>query len=222
MKKLCIAIDGPAGAGKSTIAKLVADYLHYNYLDTGAMYRAVCWLALESGVCFDDEIQLNKLLSGMDLQLIYKSGATTVIVDGIDITDAIRTQEISNAVSIVAKSASVRTALVHKQRQLSAGKGIVMDGRDIGTVVLPDAELKIFLTASADERARRRFNELKERGTQVDYAALKKEIEDRDYADSHREIAPLKQADDAILMDTTSMNIEQVRDKICALSEGIC
>lgn len=222
MKKFSIAIDGPAGAGKSTIAKIVADKLGYKYLDTGAMYRAVCWAARHNNINYDDEAGLAKTVERLQLTLDYSAGSTKVYVDNVDITNEIRSVEISNAVSIVAQSASVRSALVGMQRRLSDKGGIVLDGRDIGTAVLPAAELKIFLTASAEERARRRWEELKNSGIMMDFSELKKNIEARDYADSHRDISPLIKAEDAIEIDTTTMTIQQVSRKICDLCEEIC
>ncbi|MFA6074430.1 MAG: (d)CMP kinase [Negativicutes bacterium] len=222
MKKICVAIDGPAGAGKSTIAKIVADRLNYKYLDTGAMYRAVCWAAKNAGVSFVDEKGLAGVVENLQLNLDYSRGATEVFVGSSNITNEIRSLEISNAVSIVAQSASVRIALVALQRRLSSAGGVVVDGRDIGTVVLPYAELKIFLTASVEERARRRWLELTDSGVEIEFAELKKTIEARDYTDSNRAISPLSKAIDAIEIDTTGMSIADVSKKICDLCEAIC
>jgi cytidylate kinase len=222
VKKICVAIDGPAGAGKSTIAKIVADRLNYKYLDTGAMYRAVCWAAKNAGVSFVDEKGLAGVVENLQLNLDYSRGATEVFVGSSNITNEIRSLEISNAVSIVAQSASVRIALVALQRRLSSAGGVVVDGRDIGTVVLPYAELKIFLTASVEERARRRWLELTDSGVEIEFAELKKTIEARDYTDSNRAISPLSKAIDAIEIDTTGMSIADVSKKICDLCEAIC
>ena len=222
MRKICIAIDGPAGAGKSTIAKIVADRLDYKYLDTGAMYRAVCWVARNQDVSYTDEAGLAAVVKHLQLNLDYSRGATEVFIGARNITNEIRSLEISDAVPIVAQSASVRSALVLLQQRLSNGGGVVVDGRDIGTVVLPAAELKIFLTASVEERARRRWLELTNSGVGIDFLELKKTIEARDYTESNRAISPLMKAFDAVEIDTTGMTIAQVSEKICDLCEALC
>ncbi len=222
MEKICIAIDGPAGAGKSTIAKIVADRLGYKYLDTGAMYRAVCWAARSHNISYTDEPGLENIVKQLQLKLDYSAGVTEVFIDSRNITSEIRSLDISNAVPVVAQSASVRRALVALQQRLSSSGGVVMDGRDIGTVVLPNAELKIFLTATVDERAERRWLELHNSGVTIELAELKKNIEDRDFIDSNRAISPLSKAIDAIEIDTTSMSIAEVSDKICSLCEAVC
>ena len=222
VKKICIAIDGPAGAGKSTIAKIVADRLGYKYLDTGAMYRAVCWAARSLNVGYSDESGLENIVKQLQLQLDYSAGVTEVFVNSKNITNEIRSLDISNAVPIVAQSASVRRALVELQQRLSSVGGVVMDGRDIGTVVLPNAKLKIFLTASVDERAQRRWLELHNSGVAIELTELKRNIEARDFTDSNRSISPLSKAIDAIEIDTTSMSITEVSEKICNLCEAVC
>lgn len=220
MKKLIIAIDGPAGAGKSTVARLVAERLGYTYIDTGAMYRAVTWDTMRRGIAADDAEKTAAVARAINLQLATVAGKTLVRVDDTDITDAIRTPEVSRLVSEVSKNGGVREAMVHLQRQLAGLGGVVMDGRDIGTHVLPDADIKIFLTASIAERARRRWRELTDKGFAVDLAELQEEIACRDKADCERAIAPLVQAADAILVDTTDLTIPQAVETILQLCEA--
>lgn len=212
--KLQIAIDGPASAGKSTVAKKVAHLLDYIYCDTGAMYRAVTWAALQKNVSLDDDVALKELLSG--LKITFKPTATEqkVFVNGQDVTEAIRLPLISQNVSTVAAQVSVREALTKQQQNLALNGGIVMDGRDIGTTVLPAAEVKIFLVASVKERALRRYRENQAKGIRITLADLEKEIALRDKKDSNRLISPLVQAEDAVKLDTTSLTIEQVVTKI--------
>lgn len=213
-KKLCIAIDGPAAAGKSTVAKIVARKKSYIYIDTGAMYRAITYLALEKGVDLNDEAALTALLkeSAIDLT-VSPEGEQKVYIAGEDVTEAIRTDSVSNQVSIVAKYAGIREEMT-KRQQLAEKGGVVMDGRDIGTHVLPNAEVKIFLLASVEERAKRRFEENVKKGYNVNYETLAEEIRRRDKLDSEREISPLKKADDALEIDTTSLTIDEVAEKI--------
>lgn len=218
-KKIQIAIDGPASAGKSTVAKLVAKKLDYIYCDTGAMYRATTWAAKEHGVAFDDDVALGKLLGKIQIEFIPAEPEQLVFVDGVDVTQAIRTPVITNNVSAVAAQPMVRKALTKRQQMLAKNGGIVMDGRDIGSTVLPDAEVKIFLVASVKERALRRFKENQQKGIMTPLAVLEKEIEARDYKDSHREVSPLVQAKDAILVDTTSLDIKEVTDEIMKIVE---
>ncbi|MEY8662699.1 (d)CMP kinase [Ligilactobacillus faecis] len=218
-KKIQIAIDGPASAGKSTVAKLVAKKLNYIYCDTGAMYRATTWAAKEHGVAFDDDVALGKLLGKIQIEFIPAEPEQLVFVDGVDVTQAIRTPVITNNVSAVAAQPMVRKALTKRQQMLAKNGGIVMDGRDIGSTVLPDAEVKIFLVASVKERALRRFKENQQKGIMTPLAVLEKEIEARDYKDSHREVSPLVQAKDAILVDTTSLDIKEVTDEIMKIVE---
>ncbi|AJO18775.1 Cytidylate kinase [Bacillus paralicheniformis] len=214
-KKLCIAIDGPAAAGKSTVAKIVAGKKSYIYIDTGAMYRAITYLALKKGVDLNDEAALTALLkeSAIDLT-VSPEGEQKVYIAGEDVTEAIRTDDVSNQVSIVAKYAGIREEMTKRQQQLAEKGGVVMDGRDIGTHVLPNAEVKIFLLASVEERAKRRFEENVKKGYNVNYETLAEEIRRRDKLDSEREISPLKKADDALEIDTTSLTIDEVAEKI--------
>ncbi len=209
-----IAIDGPASAGKSTVAKLVAKKLDYIYCDTGAMYRAVTYAALKQGVALDDDAALKKMLTQFDLKFIPADPEQLVIVNGEDITKQIRFPEITNQVSLVSAQPSVREEMTKRQQEIASAGAIVMDGRDIGTTVLPQAEVKIFLVASVHERAVRRYKENISKGIETSMQTLEDEIKARDYKDSHREISPLTQASDAILLDTTSLNITQVVEKI--------
>lgn len=213
MKKLVIAIDGPAGAGKSTIAKAVAEKIGYAYIDTGAMYRAVTWKFVQTGHAYEDEF-IGELSEQMLIEFHPKDGINHVFADGVEITDFIRTPEISKLVSPLSAIPRVRVAMVAQQRRMGEKGGVILDGRDIGTVVFPNADLKIFLTATVNERAQRRYKELVEKGTAVDLEQVKADMVQRDYQDSHRPVSPLKQADDAILLDSTGMHIEEVRDAI--------
>lgn len=208
MKKLIIAIDGPAGAGKSTVAQILAHRLHYNYIDTGAMYRAITWKVMKTNVN-NDIIAIENIAKNIEIQLEYVDGKTTVFVDGFNVTKEIRNPEVSRLVSEIAQIRAIRDAMLQLQRQMAIAGGVVMDGRDIGTHVLPNADVKVFLTASIKERADRRWRELTEKGFIVNREELEKEIADRDKADSEREFAPLIQASDAILIDTTTLSIEE-------------
>jgi cytidylate kinase len=219
MKKLIIAIDGPAGAGKSTVAQIVAQRLSYTYIDTGAMYRAVTWQVMQHDVDFGDADAIQKIVSTIQIGLRYVNGKMQVTANQVDITEEIRLPEVSRVVSEVAKLVVVRSAMLTLQRQMAQSGGVVMDGRDIGTHVLPDADLKIFLTASIDERARRRWRELGDKGVIVDLNALQEEIASRDKTDSERAVAPLVQAEDAILLDTTKLSIEGAVNEILRLCE---
>nr|WP_139207339.1 (d)CMP kinase [Halobacillus dabanensis] len=210
MNTMTIAIDGPAAAGKSTVAKRVAEKLSFIYVDTGAMYRALTWKAIKEGVSLEDEKGLKSLLNHTELNLIKNELGQRVILDQQDVSDQIRTAEVTNQVSIVAKHKEVREEMVRRQQELVKDKGVVMDGRDIGTHVLPDAEVKIFMIASVDERAERRHKENIEKGFPSDLNQLKEEIRKRDEIDSNREVSPLVKAEDAIEVDTTSMGIEEV------------
>ena len=214
MKKI-IAVDGPAGAGKSTVSKIVARKLAYTYIDTGAMYRAVGLKVLFNGGNFADD-SIVDAARDVDIKL---DAAGKVFLDGDDVTTKIRTPEVSRAASDVAKVGFVRTKLTQLQREMAAQGSVVMDGRDIGTQVLPNADLKIFLTASVDERARRRFDELKAKGHAADFDTIRDEIILRDKQDSQREIAPLAQAEDAILLDTTHLTIDEVVAQILELAK---
>lgn len=216
MKKIVVAIDGPAGAGKSTIAKLAAEKLGYAYIDTGAMYRSVAWSFLQTGAAFDEDF-ISKLAAAMVIDFKPEARINRVFVDGTEVTDAIRTPEVTAVVSRVAAIGAVREAMVEQQRRMGTVGGVLMDGRDIGTVVFPNAQLKIFLTASVEERARRRYKEMLQKGQQVELEQLAADIAARDKADSERAIGPLRQAEDAILLDTSNMSISQVTEKILQL-----
>lgn len=212
-KGLVIAIDGPAGAGKSTVARIVAQKLGYTYIDTGAMYRAVAWKALQLGEPVEENT-LARIVAEINICLRYEDGRTSVAVDGYDVTETIRTPAVTALVSRVAEAASVRARLLKLQQEMAREGAVVMDGRDICAHVLPDADVKLFLTASIEERAARRGKELRAKGYDVDLELLKAEIAARDKTDSKREIAPLVQAADATLLDTTGMTIEMVVDAI--------
>ena len=209
MKNLVIAMDGPAGAGKSTVAQLVAKKLQYTYIDTGAMYRAVAWKTLQRKAPVTDEL-ICEVVRDITVDLQYADGRTRVFADGQEITKEIRTPEVTAIVSQVARLAPVRQKMVELQRRMAGRGSVVMDGRDIATNVLPNADIKIFLTASIEERARRRWQEMKEKGYDVDLKQLQADIAARDKADSEREISPLVQAADATLLDTTGMGISEV------------
>ncbi len=205
-----IAIDGPAGAGKSTIAKAVAKDLGIIYLDTGAMYRATAYLALQKGIDPKDEQKVSEMLEDLKMDIVYQNGDQHIIVNGIDATPHLREHYMSKAASDISALPCVRYKMVDLQRDFASKNDVVLDGRDIGTFVLPDANCKFFLTASPEERAQRRMKDLEEKGEKVDYQTLLSDIIQRDYNDSHRAVAPLKQADDADFVDTTQMNIEDV------------
>jgi cytidylate kinase len=209
MRKIIIAIDGPAGSGKSTTARLVAQKLGYTYIDTGAMYRALTLKVIESNIDPNDEDSIVKLAENTRIDLIYENGNLKVILDNRDVSDKIRTPEVTSLVSVVSAHPKVRDIMVKKQRELGKDGGVVIDGRDIGTVVFPNADLKIFMTADVKERAKRRQKELKTQGFEIEIEKLIKEIEERDEFDSNREISPLKKADDAIEIDTTNLTIEE-------------
>lgn len=214
MDGIRIAIDGPAAAGKSTIAKLVAKQLGYTYVDTGAMYRAVTYKILQHGIALDDEKAIKDLAAHTEIYLQPAENGQRVILDGEEVTEALRSHEVTASVSAIAALPSVRELLTAKQKQLAEQSPVVMDGRDIGTSVLPHAELKIFMTASVEERAERRLLEEQSRGIASDYETLKKEISERDKADSERKISPLKKAENAIEIDTTGKTIEEVTNCI--------
>ncbi|MBM7692662.1 cytidylate kinase [Peribacillus deserti] len=215
--KLSIAIDGPAAAGKSTVAKIIAENLSYIYVDTGAMYRALTYKALKNDVDVNDENGLLDLLLSTDIALIPGDKGQLVFLDGHDVSEVIRTSQVTSSVSAASKHRGVREEMVRRQQKLGENGGVVMDGRDIGTYVLPNAEIKVFLIASVDERAERRHKENLSKGFPSDLENLKEEIALRDKLDSEREIAPLQKADDAIEIDTTSLNIKQVAGEIMKL-----
>jgi CMP/dCMP kinase len=217
-KKIKIAIDGPAGAGKSTVARLVARQLDYIYVDTGAMYRAVTWYLQQLGISPSDRERLSASLRNLRIELKPAEEGQEVWVNGREVSGLIRTPAITQEVPLVAQVPEVRELLTQIQKQLSAQGGIIMDGRDIGTTVLPDAELKIFLTASVEERAARRHVELAAAGTNLPLEQLLKDIAQRDRTDQERSVSPLRQADDAVVIDCTNVPIDQVVDRIVALS----
>ncbi len=217
--KINIAIDGPAGAGKSTVAKIVAARLGLLYIDTGAMYRALTWKALSRKVNLQDEQTLTKLANSTEITLaLSPSGPTVVHCDNADVTTEIRSLKVTAAVSRVASCAGVRRRMVELQQKMAVRRGVVMDGRDIGTHVLPDADYKFFLTASLQERARRRWIEMRAKGQEIELAELERQIQARDRQDASRETAPLVAAVDAVWIDTGNMSIEQVVDRI----EAVC
>ncbi|USK69008.1 (d)CMP kinase [Peribacillus asahii] len=216
-KKISIAIDGPAAAGKSTIAKIVAEACHYIYVDTGAMYRALTYKALQQEVSIMNEEDLFTLLMETEIELQPSEHGQLVFVDGQNVTSDIRTHDVTNSVSEVAKHRLIREEMVRRQQLFAESGGVVMDGRDIGTHVLPNAEVKIFMIASVEERAERRHQENIKKGFQSDIEQLKKEIAMRDKLDSEREVSPLRKAEDAIEIDTTSLSIQQVVDRILSL-----
>lgn len=216
-KSIAIAIDGPAAAGKSTVAKLVAKKLSYIYIDTGAMYRALTLKSQNEAISVNDEHQLNDLLGHTVIEFEQIADNEQIVkLDGHDVTNDIRSQWVTNNVSHVAKHPLIRAEMVKRQQELATDTGVVMDGRDIGTHVLPNAEVKIFLIASVDERAKRRHEENLKKGFPSDLQKLKQEIENRDQLDSQREVAPLIKAEDAIEIDTTSLSIEEVGELILA------
>jgi len=216
-KKLSIAIDGPAAAGKSTVAKIVAEKLSYVYIDTGAMYRALTYKAIVNQLDLRDEASLLDTLLTSDIKLLPSDIGQLVYLDNKDVTQEIRSSEVTNNVSIVSIHQKVREEMVRRQQDFATEGGVVMDGRDIGTHVLPNAEVKVFLLASVEERAERRHQENLQKGFPSDLEKLKKEIARRDKIDSEREVAPLKKADDATEIDTTSLTIPEVVEKIMAL-----
>lgn len=213
-KRLTIAIDGPSGAGKSTVGRFLAKRLGYTYIDTGAMYRAVALKAKENSTMLDDELTLQQWVSSLSITFIMEGEKTRVLCDGKDITEAIRSPEISRLASDISRRKSVREALVQMQREMGKGGGVVLEGRDIGTVVAPDAEVKFYLDAETEERVRRRFNELVEKGMKVDFKETFKEVTKRDHNDMHRVLSPLKKADDAVLIDSTHRSVEDVIEEM--------
>ncbi|MDD6234938.1 MAG: (d)CMP kinase [Lachnospiraceae bacterium] len=209
-----IAIDGPAGAGKSTIAKKAAKELSFTYVDTGAMFRAMAVYMADHGIAQDDEKAISSACDDISIEIEYEDGAQQIILNGVNVTGRLREERIGNMTSAISVYPAVRTKLLELQRQIAATKNVIMDGRDIGTCVLPDAVCKIYLTASVATRAKRRYDELVAKGIPADMEDIKKDIEERDYRDMHRDVAPLKQADDAVLIDSSDMDIEQVTKAI--------
>lgn len=221
MSNISIAIDGPAGAGKSTIAKMVAKSLGLVYIDTGAMYRAVALKAISSEVDTRDPVKMAELVSDIQIELCYIDGEQRILLDGQDVSEKIRTPEVSMGASEVAAIAAVRLEMVEIQRKASMNTSVVMDGRDIGTFVLPHADLKIFLTASLEERAKRRYGELSAKGSsEVSFAEVLEDIKNRDSNDRNREFAPLAKAEDAVELDTTELTIEEAAKKIILLAKN--
>ncbi len=211
MKYVSVAVDGPAGSGKSTITKLVAKELGYNYVDTGAMYRALTYKFLSNGLKELEENDIKNLLENVDFRVEYVNGVQYVYVNDVEVSDKIRTAEVSKYTSLFAKSPAVREFLIDTQRNLAGTNNIIMDGRDIASVVLPNADVKIFLTASVEERARRRMIDFERQGIKnVDFEKVKEDIKARDWQDENRDIAPLIKVESATLIDTTTMTIEEV------------
>ncbi len=213
-----IAIDGPAGAGKSTIAKLVSKKLDFIYVDTGAMYRAIGLYFINNNTDVENEEELLKALDKIKIDIAYEDGVQHIYLNKVDVSKEIRNEKVGNMASKTSAYKPVRAKLLDLQRGLAAENDVIMDGRDIGTNILPNAELKIYLTASVEVRAKRRYDELVEKGETPEFETIKKDIEQRDYQDMNREIAPLKQAEDAILVDTSYMTIDEVVDKITELA----
>ena len=214
-----IAIDGPAGAGKSTIAKLIAKKLNYIYVDTGAMYRAMALFLIRKNILPEETQALEAACEEADISIAFENGEQVILLGGENVNAYLRTEEVSRMASKSSVNAKVRTKLVSLQQSLAAKQDVVMDGRDIGTIVLPDAYLKIFLTASSRVRAKRRYDELIKKGEKCDYDEILKDITERDHRDTTRENSPLKQAEDAILLDSSDLTIEQVADKVIQLLE---
>lgn len=209
-----IAIDGPAGAGKSTIAKQLAKELSFIYVDTGAMYRSMALYFMRNGIAKEDEAAISDACKTVEVSIAYENGEQQVLLNGENVSKEIRKEEVGKMASATSVYKEVRKKLVELQQKLAADKDVIMDGRDIGTCVLPNAQVKIYLTASVETRAERRYQELQEKGATCDLEVIKKDIADRDYQDMHREISPLKQAEDAILVDSSDMGIEEVVETI--------
>lgn len=217
-KRLNIAIDGPAGAGKSTIAKMVSKKLNCIYVDTGAMYRAVALFFIKNGIASDDEKRIAKEIENIQVDIQFEAGDQKVLLNGKDVTEEIRAERVGNWASEISKYTLVREYLVKMQREVATKQDVVMDGRDIGTVVLPHANVKIYLTASSKVRAMRRYNELTQKGVFCDIHDIEQGIMERDAQDMNREISPLRQAKDAILIDSSNMTIDEVVEKIVSLA----
>jgi cytidylate kinase len=208
--RLTIAIDGPSGAGKSTVAKSLAKRLGYNYVDTGAMYRSVALRVKEKGIPPEDELTIRQLALSLRIAFITEDEQTHVFCDGEDVTEVIRKPEISRLASAISKQKGLRKALVQMQREMGRGGGVILEGRDIGTVVFPDAEVKFYLDAKSEERVKRRYDEMVEKGMMADFKETQKELVQRDHNDMHRDQSPLKKAKDALLIDSTHRSAEQV------------
>lgn len=212
-----VAVDGPAGAGKSTIARAVAARLNLIYVDTGAMYRALTLYLIREGVDLEDEAEVIRRSGEPEITLGYEQGCQKVYLNGEDVSGSIRTEEVGIATARVSALGPVREGIVAMQKALAARSDCIMDGRDIGTCVLPDADVKIYLTASSQVRAKRRYDELTAKGLACDYNQIKADIEARDYQDMHRQVSPLRQAEDAVLVDTSQMTVEEVVEKLVSL-----
>ena len=222
MKYVSVAVDGPAGSGKSTITKMVAKSLGFNYVDTGAMYRALTFNFLSNGLDELEEEKIKELLSKTDFKVEYVDGVQYVYVNDVEVSDKIRTAEVSKFTSLFAKSPAVRDFLIDTQRNLANTNNIIMDGRDIASVVLPNADVKIFLTASVEERARRRVLDFERQGIEnVDFEKVKEDIKARDWQDENRDIAPLVKVESATLIDTTSLTIDEVVEKMTELVKSV-
>lgn len=218
MKNIAVAIDGPAGAGKSSIAKAVAKKLGFVYVDTGAMYRAAALYAIQNNIPIEEE-RLIPVLNDIKIDMEYNENNQVIILNGEDVSKKIRENEVSMGASAIAVIPAVRLKMVEIQREMAKKQSVIMDGRDIGTYVLPDAQLKIYLTASLEERAKRRYAELLQKGTNYSFEEIKEDMAKRDYNDSNREFAPLKQAEDAVLIDSSSMSFEEVSNEVMMLIE---
>lgn len=214
-----VAVDGPAGAGKSTIAKLVAKKKGYIYVDTGALYRGLAVHFLNFGIKAEEMDRIVEACQDAEVTLGYQGAVQQVYLNGKNITEQLRTEEVGNMASVISAIPAVRMKLLELQQELAAAKDVIMDGRDIGTNILPNADVKIYLTANVETRARRRFDELQEKGVECNYEDIAKDIEDRDYRDMHRAIAPLKKADDAYLIDSSDMSIDEVVAQIAGCCE---
>ncbi len=214
-----IAVDGPAGAGKSTISKRLAEKLSFIYVDTGAMYRVIAYYLLTHGIPGEDEEAVGRALDEIGIAIGYEDGSQRVFLNGEDVSDEIRMEEVGNMASVVSTYPAVREKLLDLQRDLAEKNDVIMDGRDIGTCILPNAQLKIYLTASVHTRALRRYMELAEKGEQADPAQIERDIEERDRRDMNREIAPLRAAGDAVRVDSSEMTIDEVVETICRLYE---
>ena len=212
-----VAIDGPAGAGKSTIAKIVAKEKQFVYVDTGAMFRALAIYFIRQGIKADEHDKISASLSGADVTIEYINGEQQVLLNGENVTPFLRTEEVGNMASASSVNGDVRNKMKELQQKLAATTDVVMDGRDIGTVVLPNAQVKVYLTASVEVRAKRRYDELIAKGQEADLEKIKKDIEERDYRDMNREIAPLRQAEDAVLVDSSYLTIEESAQAILSL-----